>query len=363
VSDRPPPDPPRADLALARRLVLAHGWNATAYQILNPGLQRWFAPAGDATVAFASHRGVTVVAGAPVCAPERLADVVAEFEAARATAGDRVCYFAAGSRLESLLHGRPDRAAVLLGAQPVWDPSRFGAGVRAHASLRAQLHRARNKGVEIAEWPRERATASPALTRLLDEWLGGRGLPSLHFLIEPQTLGRLWDRRVFVAERAGAPVAFLVASPVPARAGWLVEQIVRGGDAPNGTTELLVAAAMDALARDGARYATLGLAPLSTRAAIPAPPMPRWLELTFAWTRAHGRRFYDFDGLDAFKAKLRPTSWEGIYAISHERRFSVRTLRAIAEAFSGGSATALVARAVWRAMRDEARRLAGRGAS
>jgi len=354
-------DPPRADLALARRLVLAHGWNATAYQILNPGLRRWFAAAGDATVAFASHLGVTVVAGAPVCAPERLGAVVAEFEAARAAEGDRVCYFAAGSRLEALLHGRPDRAAVLLGAQPVWDPARFAEVVRTHASLRAQLHRARNKGVAVVEWPRERATGNPALRRLLGEWLATRGLPSLHFLVEPRTLDRLWDRRVFVAERAGAPVAFLVASPVPARAGWLVEQFVRGHDAPNGTNELMVAAAMDALARDGARYVTLGLAPLSTRATIAAPPLPRWLDLTFALVRAHGRRFYNFDGLDAFKAKLRPESWEGIFAISHEARFSVRTLRAIAEAFSGGSTAALVARAVGRAVVAEVKAVRGVG--
>ena len=57
---------------------------------------------------------------------------------------------------------------------------------------------------------------------------------------------------------------------------------------------------------------------------------PPWLALTLRWVRAHGRRFYNFDGLDAFKAKLRPEAWEGIYAISAERRFSPRTLHAIA---------------------------------
>ena len=31
------------DPARARALVLAHGWNATAYQILNPGSLHWFA--------------------------------------------------------------------------------------------------------------------------------------------------------------------------------------------------------------------------------------------------------------------------------------------------------------------------------
>ena len=349
-----------ADVLRARRLVLAHGWNAVSYQILNPGLRLWFTAAGDGVVAFVRHHGVAVVAGAPVCAADRLRAVIGEFEEACAAAGDRTCYFAAGHRLERLLRERPDRAVVLLGAQPVWAPARFADVVRGHASLRAQLHRARNKGVDVVEWPSARATRHPALARLLAAWLAGRGLPPLRFLVEPDTLGRLWDRRVLVAEREGAPVAFAVASPVPARNGWLVEQIVRGPDAPNGTNELLVAAVMDAVAAGGADYATLGLAPLSTRAGIPAPPTPRWLALTLAWVRAHGRRFYNFDGLDAFKAKLRPEGWEPIYAVC-EGRFSPLTLWGIAGAFSGGSPAGLIARAVGRAVRAEMGRAAGLG--
>ena len=37
------------------------------------------------------------------------------------------------------------------------------------------------------------------------------------FLVEPDTLSMLIDRRVFVAERGGQVIGFLVASPVPLR--------------------------------------------------------------------------------------------------------------------------------------------------
>ena len=36
----------------ARELVLRHGWNSTAYQLLNPGFRHWYAAAGDALVGF-----------------------------------------------------------------------------------------------------------------------------------------------------------------------------------------------------------------------------------------------------------------------------------------------------------------------
>ena len=36
-----------ADVARARQLVLEHGWNATAYQIVNRGIEHWFSVRGD----------------------------------------------------------------------------------------------------------------------------------------------------------------------------------------------------------------------------------------------------------------------------------------------------------------------------
>ncbi len=352
------PLPP--EVARARNLVLAYGWNATSYQLLNPGLELWFSASGDAVAGYAQAGGRIVVAGAPVCSDSRLAAVVEELERAARARGQRVCYFGAGRRLERLLRDAPDAARVRIGAQPVWDPRRWPERVARHASLRAQLHRARNKQVRVAEWNAERAHEHPELRRVLGGWLAARGLPPMTFLVEPDTLGRVLDRRVFVAERGGIPLAFLLASPVPARTGWLVEQIVRGSAAPNGTSELLVDLAMRTLARDGARYVTLGLSPLSTRAtdatAGDAPP-PMWLRAVFGAVRAHGRRFYNFDGLDAFKAKLGPDEWEPIYAIARASCFRPGDLYAIAGAFGGGSAARFVARALVRAAHDDLRRL------
>lgn len=349
-----------ADLNRARALVLEHGWNATAYQILNPGIAHWYPAAGDAVIGFVRRNRVRVVAGAPVCAPERLRDVALEFERDARARGDRVCYFGAGERLEETLRRERALGTVGLGAQPSWDPRRWGEVVARRASVRAQLHRARNKGVTVTRWGAERAEKSPVLEQLLGEWLRGLGLPPLHFLIETDTIALTRDRRIFVAAREGVAVAYLVASPVPARKGWLIEQIVRGRGAPNGASELLVDAAMRALADEGAEYVTLGLAPLSRQSRWSDPSVPAWLRLVLRWIRAHGRRFYDFDGLDRFKTKFAPEAWEEIIAIDDRERFSMRALWAIAAAFGGQSPVTLFARTVARAITQELRWLARR---
>ena len=346
--------PAEVERERARALVLRLGWNATAYQLLNPGMRRWYAAAGDAVAGYVVHGHRWVVAGAPVCAGERLPDVAMELERDCAAAGARSIYFGAGTRLEQVLAAGGNHQSMLIGAQPVWDATAWPIVVQRKASLRAQLNRARNKGVSTREWSPAMTQHHPALGAVLREWLGTRGLPPLHFMTEADTLGDLRDRRVFVAERApDGVIAFLVATPVPQRNGWLIEQWPRSMRAPNGTTHLLIDTAMRALAADGARYVTLGLAPLSDHAGTIGERQPLWLRALLRWARAHGRRFYNFRGLDAFKTSLEPASWEPVYAVVQGARIGPGALRAIAGAFGGGSPERLIARALGMAIARE----------
>ena len=334
------------DRALARRLVREYGWNSTCTQTLNPGLSLWISRDRDAAVAYVHRRGVAVVAGAPVCAPERLANVLCEFERAFA----RVAYFGAEDRLRGAAREGGSHAEVALGAQPVWSPESWTEAIDADRSLRAQLARARNKGVTVRE---RTAGNDPELRRVLDEWLLSRRLPTLRFLVEPETLDLDGDRRLFVAERAGKPVGFVVMAPVPRRDGWLTEMFVRGAHAPNGTVEL----ALDAAIRScGGSYVTMGIVPLSKRGGQTGGPT--WLSPLTAWARAHGRRFYDFEGLDWFKAKFHPDRWEPVWLVSREPQLTPRTLIAVAEAFVHGPLSLAIPRGLLWSVKREWRTLA-----
>ncbi|HZK77652.1 MAG TPA: DUF2156 domain-containing protein [Gemmatimonadaceae bacterium] len=341
----------------ARELVMLYGWNATAYQIVNPGIEHWFSATGDAVVGYVDCVGIRVVAGAPVSSEQRLPAVIDQFERSSVADGRGVCYFGAEARLEGALRGSKEHSMALLGAQPAWKPASWIEKAESYASLRAQFNRAANKGVTVREWPAAEAAGSSHLRVVLDRWLSGRGLPPLHFLVEPSTLERLDDRRIFVASRPvehgkawDQILAFAVLSPVPARNGWLVEQFPRVPNAPNGTIELLLKEAVQAVTRDGADYVTLGLAPLAKRDVIPHESEPHWLRLALRLTGAHGKRFYNFGGLERFKAKFQPDKWEPVYAIQRARSFSPRALYAIAGAFASGPPLVLVAKATAKAV-------------
>lgn len=345
--------PASAEIVRARQIVLDCGWNSTSYQIINPGIKRWFSANREAVIGFVIGGGVRVVAGAPICAKEDLPEVTAEFEAEAARSGKRVCYFCAEARLEAMYGDSPHYSKISLGAQPIWQPKNWSEIVRQNKSLRAQLNRARNKGITVSEWATEKAHNHPALRECLREWLAEKGLPPLGFLIEPNTLARLFDRRIFVAERNEEVFGFVLLSPIRSRNGWLFEQFVHRPSAPNGSVTLMIDAAMRALAKDGCDYATLGLSPLSTRAQIAPFRNPLWLRFLLAWMRKHGQRFYNFEGLDQFKARLRPESWEPVFALSNEPRISLRTLYAIASAFSANAPFKLIGGGLWRAVLTE----------
>lgn len=344
-----------SEIQEARDLVLKYGWNATAYQILNPGFTLWFSGKRDAVIGYVCKSHTRVVGGAPICPANRVQEVAEEFHLDAQNHDQRVCFFGAGSRLEGALVGAGHWSAASLGAQPSWDPVTWDEIIRSHSSLRAQLNRARNKKVSVELLTAPDRALVAKLSSCLGEWLATRGLPSLHFLVEPDTLALLDDRLLLVAYRNEAPVGFLVASPVRARNGWLIEQIVRGRSAPNGTAELMIDAAMREMARLGATYATLGLSPLSPHSEFDEQRMPRWLRIALTWVRAHGTRFYNFKGLDAFKTKFAPGEWEDIVALADAPEFPPRALWAIACAFSDGSPIILVARALLRAIRQELR--------
>jgi phosphatidylglycerol lysyltransferase len=348
-------------LPIVRDLVMRFGWNATAYQVLNPGIHHWLSPARDAAVGYVRKGGWWLVAGAPICDVRELGRVTCTVERAAAVEGCRVCYVCAARRMCELFAGSPTHTTIAIGAEPVWNPLRWPAIVAARSSLRAQLNRARNKGVRVERWNTGRSTETAALRPILHQWLGRHALPPMHFLVEPDVLaGEMADRLLLVAtqgdgDRDRRPVAFLVASPVPARQGYLVEEIARGDDAPNGTAELLIDAAMTETAKEGSTYITLGLVALSTHAGAEMAGNPRWVRLLMSWARAHGRRFYHFEGLENFRAKMSPETWETIYAITNRPSFTPSALHAVGRAFCDGSPELAVARAAARAVRQEAR--------
>jgi len=309
----------------AASYVARFGHEGMSCLSLNSESVYWFGAGG--CVAYVDTGASWVAAGAPLCATGDTEAVATAFVKAAATRDRRAAFFAA----EQAFDHDPSLDAVCIGQQPTWDPQRWPSTLSSSRSLREQLRRARAKGVSVRplEAAEVSAPASPtrvAVERIVKTWLETKGLPPMGFLVDPEPFALSEARRYFVAEREGAIVACLIASPVPARRGWLVDMTARMTDAPNGTTELLVDALMRTVSTEGSHWVSLGLAPLSG-------PVPEWMKRIGSlapW-------LFDFEGLRAFKARLRPQAWESMYLVHPKHTPTAVALMDALTAFAHGS--------------------------
>ncbi len=285
----------------ALTLVQQHGHNVTAFQALERGYRYYFTRAG--CVAYVDTGSAWVVAGAPIAPAAEIPALLSAFLSEAQRNRRRTCLFGTEQRLLDLAGDA--LSSFRIGELPVWDPHAWQQTLSRRASLREQLRRARAKGVRVRELSAAELRSGPtrlAISRLAERWLSSRNMAPLDFLVQVELFELAEHRRCFVAERAGELVGVAGVVPVPARQGWFVEDLLREPSAPNGTVELLVDHVMRWAAEQRCAWLTLGLTPLAGQVAT-----------VLRVARRSSRRFYDFDGLRSYRAKLEPAEWLPIY--------------------------------------------------
>lgn len=328
-----------ADEQRALRLLRAHGTHPFAFRALGGGLQRWCT--ADGFVPFHDTGLAWVSAGPPVAPQQAQARMLSDFHRAGRAAGRRVRGFALQAELVTQAGWR----GFNIGAQPEWDP-RLWPGIRAGSrSLREQLRRARAKGVRVVRLAPEAALGGwrAPIERLSERWLAQRPMAPMGFVVSLDLFRCASERHYFAALQAGELVGVLAAAPVYAREGWFLEHLLRDPDAPNGTTELLVDAAMQSWCAQSAPFATLGLAPLSGEVGA-----------TLRWVARLGKPLYHFDGVRAFKAKFCPSRWVDLQLAYPPGAAAPHALWDLLAAFAPGGMAAFAWQTLEQRMHDPA---------
>lgn len=331
-----------------------HGHHATSFQLLEDGYAYWRDATTDTVIAYVEVGRWRVVAGEPVGPRQALGPAAAAFVAESRAARRKVAFFSVEHPFaDALLAASPPGGVGLLpiGEQPEWDPRGWSVAGPERRTLRAQVNRARNKGVSVRRLaPAELAAAGDmraAVEDVMRAWLGGRSMSPMRFLVDLQPFHLPGERRYYAAEREGALVGFLACVPVYARRGWFCEDLLRVGHAPNGTVELLVHHALDDARAAGNEYLTLGLAPLAGVDGRAGQARQLRRALRFFYQRAGP--LYGFQSLRRFKERFRPDRWTVQHLAACPAPAGVAALRAVLAAFGGGDMTAFAA--------DTARRL------
>ena len=343
------------------RLQTLHGYNAHSLVSIAPGALLWSHPDIDGAVIYSEFGKVWLAAGDPLAPLEDMRELARRF-LAHAKEQNRVVAFVPTSAEFARMVAANDFAAVKVGAAPYFDLKTWNPRGDSAKNLRSGVNQARRAGVTIEalrDIPDEEQKKETA--QLCMHWLGKRraGM-TFGWLVALDPFLHSEYKKYFAARLNDKLVGFLAASPIPARKGWYLEDVLQEPDAPKGTATLLVFEALTKLKLEGAELATLGTSPLATDGPndIPTehPTTARVLEMA----STHLSAFYNFEGLRRFKGKFVPSWWESEYALAQRGvAMPPRVGHAIVRALLPGGLTQLLTRQALRVMRRNSPSVAG----
>lgn len=332
------------------RLYQLHGYNAHALVSITPGIRLWKSPEG--AVAYNEFGRVWLVPGDPLASPENLTRVSESF-LRKAVAEGRVVGFVPTTE-QFAKHGRElGLRAVKIGSAPYFDLTTWAPRGDRAKKARAGVNQARRAGVHVAEVVEVDEKLVRETACLCKSWLNTRrSAIRFEWLFTVDLFQHKEHKKYFTARDAnGKLVGFLAASPIPARNGWYLEDVLRSKRAPNGTTDLLVVEVLDALKRSGATLATLGTTLMSNEGETHVHISPTLSSVSWSLARCFAL-FYNFNGVRRFKTKFAPSWWESEYVLmSPNLTAPPRVLSALIRAIVPAGPTYLIARQLSRAWR------------
>ena len=297
------------------KLQSAYGYNEHTY-VLDAEEGRVWSDEGRGGICYVERGNVWLVTGEPLAAEGDLCEITKKFIDYARQNRKLVVILPTSERFARAVAGQNYRIHKIA-TSPYFDLQKWDPKGNPAKGLRLGINRARRGGICV-----ERISdITPAFRRevgeLCETWLGGRSAGvSFGWLFRLAPFQNADAKRYFASRDAeGQLVGLLAASPIPARDGWYLEDVLRRADAPTGTADLLVFEALRGLAAEGAKLATLGTVPLSEIGGDELSSKGYLLDPILNFTRRNLKPIYNIEGLRCFKSKFVPSWWENEYVV------------------------------------------------
>ena len=310
--------------------IRRYGASSNSYVLLEGPKSYFTSPNVDGFLAYQVSRGIALIAGDPVCAPDDASRLINEF--ALAMTRPVGAYQVSPRMLEAFRETGFDD--VQIGKEAVFDLDRFTLCGGKMELVRAATNKARRAGVVVGEhhpFAPGAEAVNDELRAISQEWLKNKGNHELGFVLGSPGLDQPSAKRYFIAQAgkgAGRIEGFIVCEPIFGRRGYYLDVTRRRPDAVRGSMELLTAEIFRLLRDEGYEMASMGLAPL---ALLDDPDLAdhRLLArlMRFVYQRVDFN--YDFKLLYRYKAKYHPHAWEPRYFCFNQRRLSISMLYAV----------------------------------
>lgn len=289
--------------------IVARQGNASAGLVRLGDKQLFFSAARDAFIMYAVQGKSQVALFDPVGPQERWAELVEAFAEDARRNGRRPVFYQVSPAFLPVAADcglRPYK----LGEQAVVDLSRFSLKGGEWLKLRRSINRAERDGLEFALLE---PSAVPAvldeLRQISDAWLDAHNAAEKGFSLGTFQNAYLCESPVAVIRMDGRIVAFANLLTSSGEGDAFIDLMRHIPGTHRGMMDLLFVRIMEGLKEKGFRTLNLGMAPLSGLPTHPGAPL--WNHIC-RQVFENGERFYNFQGVLAFKSKFDPV-WEPRY--------------------------------------------------
>jgi lysylphosphatidylglycerol synthetase-like protein (DUF2156 family) len=318
------------------RLVRAGG-NTLSHMALWDGNDAWFAPRGDAAIAYRTVNDVAVTIADPIGPDGSLDDAIDGFIGYCDRNGWTAAFYSVHEPTRLRLAAKGFRSTEVA-LEAVVDPTTFTTRGKSANSIRTALNRAAKDEVEAvwSSYDDLPPAVQEQLIRLSTDWVANKELPEMGF-----TLGGLSELqdpevRLMIALDADEHLAG-VTSWLPVYrdqiiVGWTLDVMRRAAAGMPGVMEFLIASVAIRLREAGLQVMSLSGAPLATTQHATSDSRRRPLDSTLAFLSRRLEPAYGFASLLKYKAKFGPR-YQSLYLCYRDPLQLPAIGRAIASAY------------------------------
>lgn len=303
----------RGDEARYRDLLARHGAGSLGHQGTWQGNSHWIATDGEGGVAYRVVGGVAITLSDPACAPERRAEVVAEFVRFCDERSWTPVFYSVHDELLPVFDAL-GWSRLSVGEETIIELEGFALTGKQWQKVRYPLNRGIKLGIEAVwtSWPELSLGMANQIVDLSERWVAEKALPEMGFTLGGIDEVRDGDVALLLAV---GPDGVLqgVTSWLPVRRdgvviGWTLDFMRRSDDAMPGIMEFLIASAALHAQEEGAEFLSLSGAPLATAPVADGEEAaePTVLSRLLEFLARTLEPAYGFTSLFRFKAKFHP---------------------------------------------------------
>jgi phosphatidylglycerol lysyltransferase len=310
-----------------------YGYNSFSSCMLYDGIRYYFPPEGNGFIGYFDYSPLLVVLGEPVCPSQDYGYFTEKF-LSYCHAHNKICIFAIVGEEFVASTSHLSWTKIAIGDDMVFNIQEYTPSGDKAKKVRSAKNQILKRGARVKEYQRS-LYPDPELEHefesMTQRWLHSHSRFQMYLLdLELFALSEL--KRYLYVEYEGRVVAILTCLPIYARTGYLLEDLIRDPNGPNGATELLVLEALRLFKEEGIEMATMGL----------SPRIEIRRDWGFSWWGASltrlgvmtARKLSGLDALYHYRKKFNTRHLERNYLLKHPAGIGIHDLVCILKSFN-----------------------------